>query len=157
MGALTDIALLAQLQNPVLGARIECTAAQSISSSSTTQVGMNQVQFDTTGGAMADTTNDWLLIPQTGIWIVSAYLRFANVNSTAERNLFVGVGSTSPRIGSANGSLSTAGQALSVSSIYRLGKGDTLIAYCWQATGSALNTDPSLGNTYLAAVYLGPG
>lgn len=157
MGALTDALILASLQDPVPAARLECTAAQSIATSTTTQVGMNQVAFDTSGSAIADATNDWLLCNRTGIWLISAYLRFANVNSTAERNIFIGVNGSGTRIGSTNANINSAGQALSVSSIYRLGVGDTVALWAWQATGAALNTDASLGNTFLAAVYLGAG
>jgi hypothetical protein len=156
VGALLDAAVLAQLQNPITAARLECDAVASISSSSTTQLGFNIVAFDTSGGAIADPTNDWLLINRTGIWIVEAYCRFASTSSTAERNLFVGLNGTGTRICSANSGLA-GGQALNVSSIYRLGVGDVLQAFVWQSTGATLGTDPSFGHTALAATYLGAG
>lgn len=157
MGALLDAAMLAALQDPIPSARIESSTAQSIPNAALTQLTFDTVAFDTTGGSMGDVTaNNWILIPKTGIYIATAYLRLSSTASTAERNMSIGVNGSGTRIGAATTSLSGA-DAMCVSAVYRLGKGDNVQMFVFQATGAAVNTDTGTGYPALAVAWIGNG
>jgi hypothetical protein len=155
VGALLDAALFAYHQNPLPAARMYQSSAQTVGNATNTTINFDTIDYDTSGTAIADVTNDRLIANRTGIWVVSFGMRFQSNASTAERA--IGIyrnGSTSDRVTGSNGYGTY--QVLVCTTTLRMCTGDYIQALAWQATGGNLNVDLSLEPCQLTAVYAGP-
>ena len=156
MSGLLLAGLIAQLQSPNPAARMTQTGtAQTVGNTTNTLCTLNTVDYDTSGTAIADTTNNRMIINRTGLWTVSIGMRFQSNASTAERAIAVWRNNVNTdRVCGANGYGSY--QVLSATSTVRLCTGDMLYFYLWQATGGNLNVDLSLEPCQMSAVWVGP-
>lgn len=159
MGALLDAALFAHQQNPTYGARMLQTSAQSIATNAYTTLTYQSVEFDTTGGAMAQTGAGELVATRTGLWAISATVTFVTTATQNGKWFWAAIarnGSVTDFAGqdstiAYNGTFNT---SVSPSGILRLATGDFVDLIANQNSGAAVNTAPS--QSFLAMAFLGP-
>lgn len=143
--------------------KIYADVTQSIPNASTTQVAYNQNRHDSfagrSEGAMADASNDRIIIRFAGLYRVTTHVSFAT-NATGYRAVSIKKNaSVIKRVTTdANG---TAGidTSFGVSDDIDCAVNDLITATCLQTSGAALNADPTLGgiqdNVSLTVTWLG--
>lgn len=159
MGALLDAALFANSQNPIPGARMHQSTAQSIASTTVTTVNLDTIDFDTSGTAIANTSTHQLIANRTGMWAISATITFATTATQNAKWFWGGIslnGSTAGIWGQAstlayNGTFYT---SVSFSDTLRLAVGDGISINADQNSGAAVNTSPA--GCFLSMAFTGP-
>ena len=135
----------------LIGAKCYDSTTQTIADDTATGKEFDSTEFDTDG--MFNNTNDTLVIPYYGIWLVSAYCEFAS-NATGRRKLILQLNGADNIAFTAN-AVSGAASQLAASFPLLLDASDTLGFDVYQNSTGNLDTSAGVANNFLSAIYIG--
>jgi hypothetical protein len=141
------------LSQPERSAQLSAKAAQTIPLSTDTQLLLPVVNYDTCGG-MADPVNSKLIATATGIYVVTANVRWTTSTNAGQRYLSLWRnGNTSDRLAAENQDVRAV--SVQVTAIARLCKGDFVWMHLYQDAVSGEQTATDFPST-LSMVMVGP-
>lgn len=133
------------------------SAAQSIPTSAWTILSWDTEEIDNNAMHSATTNNHLITVQTTGLYLISALLKFAT-NATGRRGLYISnyvSGVTGVMLDARVAAVSGETTSISASCLKQLTAGDLIWMSAYQDSGSALNTYNGVEHSFLSLVKVG--